>query len=326
MRTTLASVLVFLWASVPAWGQSFDWQTAAPESQGFSKEKLDALAKVLAAKKTKSFLVIRNDKIVYEWYAKDHSAAKTHSTASLAKALVGGLSLSVAITDGKIALDDRAARYVSQWKDDPRKSQITLRQLGSHTSGLADAASNEAPHEKLTGWKGDFWKRLPEPRGPFSLSRDKAEMLFDPGKQLQYSNPGVAMLTYCVTAAIKDGKHKDVRTLLRERVMRPIGVPDREWSIGYGKTFDVDGLPLVGSWGGGAFTARAAARIGRLVLGEGDWDGKRILSKAAVRDMTHDAGLPGHCGMGWWTNNGERYKNLPKDAIWARGPAIKCCS
>src|SRR5262249_53454877 len=180
------------------------------------------------------------------------------------------------------AREDKASRYITEWKDDPRKSKITLRQLGSHTSGLADAESDGVPHEKLTGWKGDFWKRLAVPNDPFSIARDRAETLFDPGKPLQYSNPGIRMLTYCVTAAIKDTKHKDIRTLLRERVMKPIGVADKEWSAGYGQTFTVDGLPLVASWGGGSFTARAAARIGRLVLREGDWDGKRILSKEAV--------------------------------------------
>ena len=65
--------------------------------------------------------------------------------------------------------------------------------------------------------------------------------------------------------------------------MRPIGVPDDEWSVGYGQTFTVDGLPLVGSWGGGGYTARAAARVGRLMLREGDWEGKQLLSKEAVR-------------------------------------------
>jgi hypothetical protein len=48
--------------------------------------------------------------------------------------------------------------------------------------------------------------------------------------------------------------------------MRPLGVPDAEWSCGYNKTFPVDGLPLVGSWGGGSYSARATARIGRLML------------------------------------------------------------
>ena len=77
-------------------------------------------------------------------------------------------------------------------------------------------------------------------------------MLFEPGRRFEYSNPGIGMLTYCVTAALRDAPHKDVRTLLRQRVMRPIGAPDAEWSVGYGKTYAVDGLPLVGSWGGGA--------------------------------------------------------------------------
>jgi hypothetical protein len=89
--------------------------------------------------------------------------------------------------------------------------------------------------------------------------------------------------------------------------------------VGYGKTFTVDGLPLVGSWGGGNFTARAVARIGRLALRQGDWEGLSLLSREAVRRMTGDAGLPGHCGMGWWTNAAGRYAGLPKDAVWGAG-------
>jgi hypothetical protein len=101
--------------------------------------------------------------------------------------------------------------------------------------------------------------------------------------------------------------------------MRPIGAPDGEWSCGYGKTFLVDGLPLIGSWGGGSYTPRAAARIGRLVLREGDWDGQRVLSPEAVRLVTRSAGLPGDCGMGWWTNAAGRYTQVPKDAYWGAG-------
>jgi CubicO group peptidase (beta-lactamase class C family) len=297
----------------------FVWQTAAPESQGMSKAKLDALKDVLAARKTKAFLVIRNDRIVYEWYAADHGPGKKHGTASLAKALVGGLSLAVAMTDGRIALDDKAAKFIPQWESDAQKSQITIRQLGSHTSGLADAEADKLPHERLTGWQGDFWRRLDPPNDPFTIARDQTPALFAPGAKLQYSNPGIALLTYCVTAAIRDGAHKDIRTLLGERVLRPIGVPDEEWSVGYDKTFTVDGLPLVGSWGGGNFTARAVARIGRLALRQGDWEGLSLLSREAVRRMTGDAGLPGHCGMGWWTNAAGRYAGLPKDAVWGAG-------
>jgi CubicO group peptidase (beta-lactamase class C family) len=284
-----------------------------------SSAKLDALKDFLAAYHTAAFLVVRNDKIVYEWYAAGNDPAKRHGTASLAKALVGGLSLGVALTDGRIELDDKVAQYVPQWKDDPLKGRITVRQLGSHTSGLSDAEQDRLPHDKLTGWKGDFWKQLPPPNDPFTLARDKAPVLFEPGARLRYSNPGIGMLTYAVTAALRDAPQKDVRTLLRDRVMRPIGVPDAEWSVGYGKTYEVDGLPLVAAWGGGAYTPRAVARVGRLVLREGDWDGARILSKDAVRQVTHSAGLPGGCGMGWWTNAAGRYAKVPKDAVWGAG-------
>jgi CubicO group peptidase (beta-lactamase class C family) len=125
-----------------------------------SSQKLDALKDSLAAKDTKALLIVRNDRIVYEWYASDHSADKQHYTASMAKALVGGVSLAVALGDGRIGLDDRAAEYVPQWVDDPVKSKITVRHLGSHTSGIEDAEADDLPHGELTGWKGDFWKRL----------------------------------------------------------------------------------------------------------------------------------------------------------------------
>ncbi len=219
----------------------------------------------------------------------------------------------------RIALDDRVAKFVPQWRNDPRKSKITIRHLGSHTSGLEDAEADNLPHEKLTGWKGDFWKRLDSPDDPFMISRNRTPALYDPGAKLQYSNPGIAMLTYCVTAAIREDERKDIRALLAERVLRPIGVSDDEWSVGYNRTFTVDGLPLVASWGGGSFTARALARVGRLILREGDWEGRRVLSREAARQITGDAGLPGHCGMGWWTNAAGRYAKLPKDAVWGAG-------
>jgi len=38
-----------------------------------------------------------------------------------------------------------------------------------------------------------------------------------------------------------------------------------------------------------------------------------------VRQVTGDAGLIGHCGMGWWSNAGQRYTKLPKDAVWGAG-------
>lgn len=115
---------------------------------------------------------------------------------------------------------------------------------------------------------------------------------------------------------MRQAPENNIRSLLRDRIYRPIGIKDSEWSIGYGQTFFVDGLPLVGGWGGGSFTARALARIGRLLLRGGDWDGKQILSPSTVDAITGSTGLPGDCGIGWWTNAGGRCPFMPRDAFW----------
>ena len=61
------------------------WRMVTPESQGFSGTKLEALRADLAARKTRAFLVIRNDAIVCEWHAPGEGAQTKYGTASLAK-------------------------------------------------------------------------------------------------------------------------------------------------------------------------------------------------------------------------------------------------
>jgi CubicO group peptidase (beta-lactamase class C family) len=303
----------------PVSASPFEWQAAAPETQGLSQEQLDALKDDLARRKTHAFLVVRNDKIVYEWYATGHGPNTKHGAASLSKATVAGLALALLLGDRKLTLDTPIAELVAAWKGDSRKCRITPRHLGSHTSGLADAEQDRLPHDRLTGWPGDFWKQRDPPDDPFTTARDRAPILFEPGARLQYSNPGIAMLCYAMTAALKGERQPDLRSLLRERVMHVIGVADSDWSIGYGKTFRVDGLPLVAGWGGASYTPRALARLGRLLLREGDWDGQQVILNDAVRHITSDAGLPGHCGMGFWTNANGRYSKLPRDTYYGAG-------
>lgn len=301
---------------------AFDWSAATPESEGFSTSKLDAFRDDLAARQTCWFLLLRDDRIIYEWYAPGFGPEKTHGTASSAKAMIGGVALAKAMDLTSIRLDDLASKYVPAWRRDPVKSRITVRELGSHTSGLADADTGDHSGDALMrqpGWMGDFWKRLPPPRDPFTLARDVDPIISPPGTQFHYSNPGIGMMCWCITAAIQSLPEKDIRSLLRDRVFRPIGIRDAEWSCGYNQIAWVDGLPLEGAWGGGAFTARAAARIGRLMLREGNWQGVQIISADSVRRTTCDSGLPNAINAGWWTNARGRVPALPRDAYWASG-------
>jgi CubicO group peptidase (beta-lactamase class C family) len=327
---TVASLVVMVCMAQPALAEQgrFEWKTTAPGSVGMSSQKLDAARDVLSKKGTKTFLVIRNDKIVYEWYAPGFGPKKKHYTASMAKALVGGVSLMLALNDGRLRADDPACKYIPEWKADPLKSKITIRELATHSSGIEDAEQDSISHMKLPGWKGQFWRQDPD---PFTVSRDSAPVIFEPGTKYAYSNPGMGMLSYAITASFKGTRYTDVRTLLRERIMRSIGVEDSDWSIGYGKTFKVSGLNLVANWGGGGYTARATARVGRLMLRKGNWQGRQLVDPKWVEEVTKYARTPlpsserssGNpapgSGLGWWINFDGVWPKVPRDAFAGAG-------
>lgn len=322
-----ASLLLVHAAPLVAAGQSAlfpeEFPTAPPEAHGLVSARLDALWEDLEAHRTNIFVVVRNDRIIYERYANGYTRTRPHYTASLAKALVAGLSLMLTIDDGLIAPDDRVCEYVPQWSGVPRKQDITIAHLATHTSGLEDAKEEGVPHRQRSGWKGAFWRREQEPNDPFTLARDVAPVLFEPGTQYHYSNPGIAMLTYAVTAARRDSPHRDIRTLLRERVMRPLGIPDDEFRLGYDRPFQVDGLTLHGSWGGAEISANASARIARLLLHKGDWDEHEVFSQEIVALARKSAGLPSNSGLGWWINVRPDFTRVfptaPRDAFWGMG-------
>jgi len=71
----LALSVAMLFQSTPSGTmQEFDWRTATPASQGLAAQALDRLKDRLASTNTKAFLVVRNDRLVYEWYSPDPSA------------------------------------------------------------------------------------------------------------------------------------------------------------------------------------------------------------------------------------------------------------
>jgi CubicO group peptidase (beta-lactamase class C family) len=323
MRRGACLVLGLIAAGVSPTGESIAWRSITPREAGLDASALDAWRNALAGRSTTGLLVIRRGAIAFEWYADGWNADRPHGTASMAKALVGGTSLLVAMSDGRISADDLASNYIPGWKDDPRKAKITIRQLATHTSGIEDAEEGEMAHDQLRGWKGAFWKRTPD---PFSIAVRQAPIVFEPGTSNEYSNPGMAALAYAVTASLHG---EDIRTLLESRVLRPLGIAQSAWSIGYGRGYEVDGLTLWATWGGGSFTARAAARVGQWMMLGGAWAGRQLVRKDAVKLATTYAGMPKPArnedpfapgsGLAWYTNADGVWPDVPRDAIAGAG-------
>ncbi len=285
----------------------FEWEPGDPGSAGFDEIRLNALKDGLMRGGTRALLRARGDRVLLEAYAPGYGPRSLFGTASLAKSVVGGAALLLALEDGLVSLEDPASRFIPSWVADPMRSRITIRHLATHTSGLEDTLGPRETDSLVRSWKREFWQ---SDRNPFRIARDEVPVLFEPGSRILYSNPGVAALDLCVATALYRKSQPDLAEFLRTRVYDPIGLPPGAWSISYGRAWELDGIPLRASWGGARFTARSPARLGRLFLREGEWQGRRLLSQEGVHAAPDFL---------WRSNRDLGLSSLPPDAYFGVG-------
>ena len=266
--------LGLLFATALACAQTMPWPTIPAAGAGLDVTGLEAWRANLAAHRTTGLIVIRRGRIALEWYAPEWNADRPHGTASMAKALVGGMSLAVAMSDGRISPDDLASKYIPGWSADPLKSKITIRQLRPILRAFPMRSRTTSRTISLPAGRAISGSdaRPVLHRGAAGAGAVRARH-----RETRTAIPGMAALSYAITASLKGG---DIRTLLKERVLDPLGVPERHWSIGYGRAYEVDGLKLYANWGGASFTARAAARVGQLMMLQGQVERARVDPRA----------------------------------------------
>ncbi|MEL7353887.1 MAG: serine hydrolase [Cyanobacteria bacterium P01_A01_bin.116] len=301
------------------------FETATPESFDISSAQLNQLTTALKAKNTHSFIVVKNDKIIHEWYGDKDGMHDKHRIASGAKAIVGGFALAIALNDQLIDIQEFAATYVPQWESHPQKSKITIEQLARHSSGLENAEENGQYGPQLAGWKGNYWRNR---ENRWKISIDQAPLIFSPGTGYTYSNPGTSALSYIFARIFSTTALSNVKQALQTKVMKPLGIPDYAWSINYGgEPFRANDMDLYYIDGGAAFTARALARLGEVMLNKGKWQGKTILTEEVVSTLVDYNGRPSpdtlsnfpSPGLLWHTNANNTFPSLPKDAFIAAG-------
>ncbi|WP_240138711.1 serine hydrolase domain-containing protein [Streptomyces sp. MUM 178J] len=116
------------------------------------------------------------------------------------------------VQEGRVGLDDPIARWFPKL---PHGDKITLRMLGSTTSGLADYATDPAFLEALHDDPFRQWTR----RELVAIST--AEPLwYEPGANWSYSHANFQLLG----RALEKITGTDLATLLRKRVLRPFGL------------------------------------------------------------------------------------------------------
>ena len=223
----------------------------------------------------RSFLVIQNDSVKYEYNRKDLDSASIHPSYSMAKSFTSAL-LGIALEEGLIkSIDDSVLTYIPELKTIKRSDELTIRHLLNHTSGFKP---------KLILDINLYYGR------DISRQLKKIEIATTPGTKQEYLNVNTQLIGIILTRVT----NSSVSSYMEEKIWKPIqSCSDAIWSIDktnkLEKTFCCFGA-----------TALDYAKLGRLFVNEGSWDGNQIISKewfarSIKRDTTQ--------GSSWNYNN-----------------------
>lgn len=217
--------------------------------------------------KTVAFLIIHNDIIQYEKYFKGYDRTSIVPSFSMAKSITSIL-IGCAIDDGFIkSVEEPITNYIPQLKNGLNK--VTIRNLLQMTSGIDF-------NESYTNPFGDA--------GTFYYGRNLKKKLYklklrsEPNKKFQYISGGTQLLGLILENALKT---KTVSEYLQEKIWKPLGMEyNASWSIDQKK----NGMEKIFC----CINARARdfAKIGRLYLNNGNWNGKQIVSANWVKEST----------------------------------------
>lgn len=234
-------------------------------------ERYKLAADYSGANRGAAVLVIKGDKIVFEDYENGFSADQAHFLASGTKSF-SGVMLAAAIEDKLIkSFDEKISDTITEWKNDKRKADITLRQLLSLTSGI-DA-----------GQIG----RVPEYKDAINFP-----VSFDAGTRFEYGPVPFQIFGEVMTRKLAP-KKESVMDYLKRRILDPIGLKVSFWRM-------PNGNPLLPQ--GANLTAREWAKFGLLLKNGGKWNGKQIIAKKLLDELTVGSKSNPAYGITFWLN------------------------
>lgn len=263
------------------------------EAGHFEPPPLNAILGPVTPRGGPNGLVLHRGRVVARW----GDTRRVDMTFSVAKSYLAILA-GIAVGEGLIPdLDARVAETVRDGGfEGPQNGAITWRHLLQNTSeweGTLFGKSDVIDRGRDIGVEGRGRKGEPRP-------------LKAPGTHWEYNDVRVNRLSLALLRRFG----RPLPEVFAERIMRPIGA-STDWSWhGYDTSWiDLPGHGLVpsvsggGHWGGGVFIhAEDQALIGRLVLQDGVWEGRRLLPEGWVAACRTPSALNPRYGLLWWLN------------------------
>src|ERR1043165_9838884 len=278
-----------------------EWSKGSAAETGMNLARLEQ-AREYALSGGGSGCIVRHGKLVLAW----GDPAALYDLKSSSKS-IGGMLLGLALKDGKVKLDDKAAQHHPAFGVPPESNaatgwieKITLRQLANQSAGF----------EKPGGY---------------------GKLLFEPGTKWHYSDGGPKWLAECLTHVYA----RDFNEVIFQRIFTPLGIAPKEikWRENQYRPHEFNEVKRREFGAGFSANVDAMARIAYLYLRGGRWKDQQLLPadfvKACGTPAKENAGLAEfdadhgdaseHYSLLWWDNGDGTLAGLPRDAFWSWG-------
>ncbi len=263
--------------------QSPEWEMLSPDGLGWNTTNGDMLKNFLGENGTKAFIILKDGKMVVEWYFDDHTQNTSWYWASAGKTLTS-FTVGIAQENGFLSITDRTSTYLGTgWTtaETELEDRITIRHQLTMTTGLNDTQGDCKTPDCLT-YLADAGTRWAYHNGPYTLVQD----------------------------VVANATEMEWTAYFNETLRDRIGM-DGFW-------FSRDDINNVYF-----STARSMARFGLLNLNNGIWDREPILGDTAYLNQMTDSSQNLNLSYGylWWVNGKESYR-LPQTQQQFNGPLV----
>jgi CubicO group peptidase (beta-lactamase class C family) len=226
----------------------------------------------LEASGTTAFLVVDDNKVLYEKNFNGYDERSLNTSFSMAKSFASAL-VGIAIDEGYIkSVDEPITNYIPELlKKDKRFESITIRNLLTMSSGIKYEEGGFLPWSEEADDTKTYYAT--------NLRRLALNCRIEsrPDNYFEYNNYNPLL----VGLILERATGMPVSRFMETKLWRPMGMEaDGSWSLDSKK----DGFEKMES--GVNARARDFARFGMLYAKEGDWGGKQLISRGWVEEST----------------------------------------
>jgi len=283
------------------------WDVASAEQVGADPRPLEAMLRQIEAgdfPNVHSVLVVKDGLLVLESYFDGHDRDTPHEIRSATKS-IGSILTGIAIDQGFLPSED--LRVYNYFKDEYQPAAgwtewartVRIRDFLSMMSGYDcdDIATDFACEDAM--YDTDDWVQ-------YSLDLPFA---YAPGEHWAYNSSSLIL----VGEAIARGSGMTLEEFANVYLFEPLGIERYEWA------YSPRGRAWIG--GGSEMVPREMAKIGKLMVDGGVWNGERVLSEDWIEKSTRKQGeYRAGVDYGFLWQRGETFIGSEKvTAFWASG-------